>query len=557
MLTSLTIHNIVLIDRLHIDFEDGLCVLSGETGAGKSILMDSLGLVMGGRSGRELVRHGSDQASVTADFYLPDPHGIWTFLEERGLAHGTDGQVILRRTLSREGRSRAYVNDQPVSVSLLRQIGDMLVEIHGQHDERGLLNPAGHRKLLDNYGQYDDGLERVRRRHETLTDLLEQRGQEKDKLARARADEDYVRHNLAELVQLSPECGEERQLADARSRMMQGEAMSGGVRDILTSLQDKNGIDTTLRSVIRRLSRMAPQDKGILDPVVECLDRAASETVEAISLLEENLRDLQFMPEELENTEERLFSLRAAARKHHCQVDDLPDILSDFDRKCHALDYGDEEVRRLEKAVKAAREIFYQAVGELTEMRTRAASRLDGLVNDELPPLKLEKAQFNTCLLALEPREWGAMGGERVEFRISTNPGAPFGGLIRVASAGELSRFILALKVVLARKTTVATLVFDEIDRGVGGAVADAVGLRLQRLSAEAQILVITHSPQVAARADHHWLIEKSGKVGEEGVFTTVISLDQDDRREEIARMLAGAKITDEARAAAQILLQP
>ncbi|NOZ42687.1 MAG: DNA repair protein RecN [Alphaproteobacteria bacterium] len=553
MLNSLTINNIVLIDRLHIEFEDGLCVLSGETGAGKSILMDSLGLALGQRSGRDLVRHGCAQAGVTADFYLPTGHNIWSVFDQHGLDHD-GGQIILRRLLNRDGRNRAYINDQPVSIALLREIGGMLVEIHGQHDDRGLLNPAGHRKLLDNYGRHQALLGKLRQTYGKLTALCAQLEQEQERLLQARADEDYVRHNLRELEQLAPEGDEEQQLAEARSRMMQGEAMSAGLKDILASLLDKNGIDTTLRSVIRRLSRMALPDKTVLDPVADSLDRAANETAEAILLLEETLRTLEFTPEELENTEERLFALRAAARKHHCPVDDLPVIMADFTRKCRELDNGDDAVHHLQDEVRIARGKFHQAVAALSAARNKAARQLDRLVNAELPPLRMEKADFITELTPLAPSDWSERGGERIEFRISTLPGAPFGGLIKVASGGELSRFILALKVVLAQRTTVPTLVFDEIDQGVGGAVADAVGARLKRLSAEAQILVITHSPQVAARAAHHWLIEKTDKNGT--VVTTIISLGHSDRREEIARMLAGAEITAEARAAAQSLLQ-
>ncbi|VAV98650.1 DNA repair protein RecN [hydrothermal vent metagenome] len=555
MLNSLTIHNIVLIDRLHIDFEDGLCVLSGETGAGKSILMDSLGLAMGGRGGRDLVRHGADQASVTADFYLQDSHMVWSFLDEQSLSHES-GQVILRRTLTRDGRSRAYINDQPVSITLLREVGDMLVEIHGQHDERGLLNAAGHRKILDDYGHYDELRIAVRQSHQTLISLEEQLAEEEAKLAKVKADEDYIRHNLQELEVLSPVPGEESQLADERSRMMQGEQMSDGLQDILSGLLNKNGIDAALRSLLRRLSRMAGQDKGILDPVVNSLDRAANETSEAIAGLEEILRNLEFNPHELENTEERLFALRAAARKHNCLVDDLARLLTDFEQQLRALEFGDGEVHRLKAEITVARAGFDQAVMDLSAARAEAAEALDQLVNGELPPLKMEKARFRTQLVPLDRDEWGSDGGERIEFQISTNPGAPFGGLIKVASGGELSRFILALKVVLARKTTVPTLVFDEIDRGVGGAVADAVGERLKRLADEAQILVITHSPQVAARAVNHWLIEKAEKQAGGDVFTNIISLDQDRRQEEIARMLAGAKITDAARAAAASLIR-
>ncbi len=555
MLNSLTITNIVLIDRLHIDFEDCLCVLSGETGAGKSILMDSLGLAMGGRGGRDLIRHGAEQAGVIADFFLPQQHEIWRVLDQQGIPH-EDGQIILRRTLNQDGRSRAHINDQPVSIGLLRDIGDMLVEIHGQHDERGLLNAAGHRAILDSYGSYETPLAAVRTRHDHLTALQKSLRAEEEKLAQVKADEDYICHNLAELAQLSPESGEENSLADARSRMMQGEQMSGGLNEVLASLLDNNGVDAALRSLIRRLSRMTGQDKGLLDPVVEALDRAANETSDAIALLEETQRNLEFDPHQLENTEERLFALRAAARKHQCQVDDLPMMRQEFEEKLRALEFGDEEVARLTTEVAAAHTAFEAAVTELSAARRKAASALDELVNGELPPLKMEKARFRTDLAPLAVTDWGADGGERVEFQISTNPGAPFGGLIKVASGGELSRFILALKVVLARKSTVPTLVFDEIDRGVGGAVADAVGERLKRLSAEAQILVITHSPQVAARGVRHWRIEKAEKEQGGEVFTNIIALDPDNRREEIARMLAGARVTDEARAAATSLMQ-
>lgn len=555
MLNSLTINNIVLIDRLHMDFEDGLCVLSGETGAGKSILMDSLGLALGGRSERDLVRHGTEQASVTADFSLSASHDIWAFLAEQGLDQEGE-QIILRRSLTADGRSRGYINDQAVSVALLRKVGDMLVEIHGQHDERGLLNSAGHRKILDDYGQYADLSGQVRASHSTLTGLRDLLQAEEDKLSKARLDEDYIRHNLHELEQLSPVAGEEDQLADERSRMMRGEQMSEGLTDILSSLLNKNGVDAALRAITRKVSRMAGQDGGILDPIVVNLDRAADETTEAIAALEEILRTMEFNPHDLENAEERLFALRAAARKNKCLVDDLPDIMADFDQKLHALEFGDGEVRRLTEEVTAARSAFHGAIGKLTAARLVAARKLDELVNAELPPLRMEKARFKTEFLPLEPAEWGVAGGERVEFQISTNPGSPFGGLIRVASGGELSRFILALKVVLALNTTVPTLVFDEIDRGVGGAVADAVGERLKRLATEAQILVITHSPQVAARAANHWLIKKVEKQAGGGVFTNIIPLDDKDRQEEIARMLAGAKVTDEARAAALRLIR-
>ena len=555
MLVSLTIRDIVLIDRLQISVEGGLSVLSGETGAGKSILLDSLGLATGGRAERNLVRHGADQGVVIAEFSLPGDCPVWDVLNAQGLDY-EPGQLILKRSLSQDGRSRAFINDQPVSIGLLRQVGEYLVEIHGQHDERGLLNPAGHRQLLDEYGQHDKEREAVARCWENWTTLKARLAEEEEKLVVARADEEYIRHNLEELDALAPVLGEEEELAAERARMMRGEKLSGGLNEVLTDLLQESGADAALRGAMRRLERMTDQAAGMLDSVVEALERASMETAEAISGLERMLQDLEFDPQELERVEERLFALRAAARKHHCAVDDLPALKEQFAERLKALEYGDEEVRRLEREVAGARKDFEAAVARLSEARHKAAAQLDELVGRELPPLKLDKARFRTTLSPLPPEEWGRDGGERVEFEIATNPGAPYGGLIKIASGGELSRFILALKVVLASRNTVPTLIFDEIDRGVGGAVADAVGERLKRLSAEAQILVIPHSPQVAARADSHWLIRKGEINGSDKVFTRITALDRQSRREEIARMLAGATITDEARAAADSLMQ-
>ncbi|WP_321397803.1 DNA repair protein RecN [Emcibacter sp.] len=554
MLIGITIRDIVLIDRLQIPVPGGLSVLSGETGAGKSILLDSLGLATGQRGERDLVRHGSEQGTVIAEFSLPEDLSIWSVLEDQGLEY-EPGELILKRTLSRDGRSRAFVNDQPVSIGLLRQLGEMLVEIHGQHDERGLLNPAGHRLMLDDYGNYRNKLEDVSSSYSKLTGLRRLLQEEEDKLSEARRDEEYIRYNLEELDSLAPQEGEEEELSERRAHMMKGEKLSDGLNEVLSDLLDDKGADASLRGALRRLERMAESD-GLLESVVQSLDRAAIETAEAIARLEQTLRDLEFDPQDLEHSEERLFSLRAAARKHNCQVDQLAALRDDFAERLRALEFGDEEIRRLTGEVRQAEERFRQAVGVLSDARRKAAARLDELVNAELPPLKLEKAKFRTTLTPLPEEEWGAQGGEKVEFEISTNPGAPFAGLIRIASGGELSRFMLALKVVLASENTVPTLIFDEIDRGVGGAVADAVGERLKRLSEHAQIMVITHSPQVAARGNSHWLIAKS-QAGEAGQMnTTITALDAEARREEIARMLAGATVTDEARAAAKSLMQ-
>lgn len=554
MIVSLTIKDIVLIDRLQMDFEDGLCVLSGETGAGKSILLSGIGLAIGARGGRELIRYGKDQGSVSADFSLGKKHKVWSMLDEQGLDYDM-GQIILRRIITRDGRSRAFINDQSVSISFLKLVGSTLVEIHGQHDERGLLNPSGHRDLLDEFGDYAELLKEVGQNYANLTALKQALSEEQGKLELAQKDEDYIRHNLEELFELNPVIGEEEELAKERARMMQGETLSEGLGELLNKLLSDKGVDTVLRMTLRKIERMASQAPGLLDNVSGSLERAADETAEGISALEEIIRNLEFNPYDLENTEERLFALRAAARKHNCQPDQLTEVKKDFEEKLAALEYGDEEVRRLISEVKSAEAIFEKNVALLSSERKKTASELDKEVNKELPALKMEKASFKTAFEDVLKENWNAGGGERVDFRVSTNPGAPFGGLIKIASGGELSRFILALKVVLARKTSVATLIFDEIDQGVGGAVANAVGERLSHLASKAQILVITHSPQVAARGASHWLINKNTS-GDQGMTTAVTPLIDGQRREEIARMLAGAEVTEEARAAADNLLK-
>lgn len=553
MIVALAIKNIVLIDRLSMDFTGGLCVLSGETGAGKSILLSGIGLVIGDRGGRELIRNNEEQGSVVAEFSINKDHKIWQTLDQLGLPY-EDGQLILRRIIMKNGPSRAFINDQSVSISALRSVGEQLIEIHGQHDERGLLNPAGHRDLLDEFGCYPELTEQVENNFSKLERLKTALIREQEKLEIAQKDEEYVRYNLQELTELNPALGEEEELATERTRMMQGENLSQGLGEILNKLLNDKGVDTVLRVTMRKLERLVERAPGLLDNVSLTLERAATETSDAISGLEEIIQNLEFNPYDLENTEERLFALRAAARKHNCQPDQLIGVKNDFEQKLSALQYGDVEVRKLIDHVKKADEIFTNAVMQLTAMRKKTAKELDAHVNDELPALKMDKAAFQTFIQPLDKENWNKDGGERVDFRVSTNPGSPFGGLIKIASGGELSRFILALKVVLARKTNIATLIFDEIDQGVGGAVANAVGERLAALASKAQILVITHSPQVAARGKNHWLINKSDRDG--GVYTTVIPLQNEERREEIARMLAGAQVTEEARAAADNLLQ-
>lgn len=554
MIVSLAIRDIVLIDRLQMNFEDGLCVLSGETGAGKSILLSGIGLAIGARSERELVRHGCDQGSVITELILPKDHKVWSLLDEQGLEHD-DGRIILRRIIAKDGPSRAFINDQSVSATLLRKVGESLIEIHGQHDERGLLNPAGHRSLLDEFGDYDELIEKVERKFRTLTELQEALEEEQEKLTLAKEDEEYILHNLEELNQLSPVLGEEEELAKERTRMMRGEALSDGLGELLDTLLSDKGVDSILRTTLRKIERMSDQAPGMLDDVTASLDSAATETSEAIATLENVIRELEFNPYDLENTEERLFAIRAAARKHSCQPDGLVALREEFEQKLQNLEFSDKEVARLTGEVSIAQKQFEGNVEKLTKARTKTAVEIDDQVNQELPALKMDKAQFRTFIEPLEREHWNAAGGERVDFRVSTNPGAPFGGLIKIASGGELSRFILALKVVLARRTSVSTLIFDEIDQGVGGAVANAVGERLAELAQKAQILVITHSPQVAARGKSHWLINKSSSDQKGTVVTAVTPLAKEIRREEIARMLAGAEVTKEARAAADNLL--
>jgi DNA repair protein RecN (Recombination protein N) len=560
MLRSLDIKDIVLIDRLQMNFDGGLCVLSGETGAGKSILLASLGLATGGRAERELVRHGTEQGAVTAVFSVTAGHEILKVLDEQGLDYEKselEAEIILRRIVTKDGRSRAFLNDQSVSAGLLREIGGMLVEIHGQHDERGLLNAAGHRDLLDQYGPFSGTLEKVKKSYKNWKEIKKSLKAEEEKLAAAQADEEYIRHNLSELEELAPTAGEEEELSKERTRMMQGEKMSDGLSSALNALRNRGGVDPSLQSNMRDLERLSAAASGILEPSLEMLERASIELGSAISALEEVQRELEFDPYELEGTEERLFALRAAARKHQVTADQLPELKDDFAAKLEKLEHSDKQVRMLTVELEDARKKFEENVTHLSEKRKKAGDKLSKLVNKELPPLKLAKAKFRVHFEVLDRSEWNMDGGERIEFEITTNPGTPFGSLIKIASGGELSRFTLALKVVLAGKSTVSTLIFDEIDQGVGGAVADAIGERLRILSKDAQIMVITHSPQVAASGIHHWFIVKSEE--KEGskmrMATRVRQLSEIERREEIARMLSGAIITDEARAAADQLL--
>lgn len=552
MLTSLSIRDIVLIDKLDLSLAAGLTVLTGETGAGKSILLDSLGLASGARADRALVRQGQEKGTVSAVFSVDPTHPACTLLEEQGMDSG-DGLIILRRQITFDGRSRAWANDQPISQSMLAEVGALLVEVHGQHDDRGLLDAAAHRGLLDAFGGYNALLAEVSSAYEERRASRKALAQAERDLADAKKDEEFLSHAVKELSELKPRQGEEAELADRRALMMQGEKLAEDLGEYQAMLASDGGVDAVVRGVLRRMERTDNQVAQLLTPVMEALDRAAIELGEGMAALDALARDLEFDPAELEQTEERLFEIRRLARKHNCQPDELADLFATLEGKLKAAEAGDEMVAAAHHRAEVANERYQEAAAKLTDARAETAKRLDEAVISELPPLKLEKAIFRTAIEALPEQEWSALGADRVSFEVKTNAGTPFGPLVKIASGGELARFILALKVVLAQGSSVPVMVFDEVDRGIGGATASAVGERLKRLTEAAQVLVVTHSPQVAACGDRQLQISKSDM--DEGTRTTVVELTNIERREEIARMLAGEVITDEARAAADKLL--
>lgn len=553
VLTSLSIRNIVLIDKLDLSFEPGLTVLTGETGAGKSILLDSLGLALGARADRALVRSGTESGTVTAVIEIPDGHTAWDILRDADLDVEPGEDLIVRRQVSADGRSKAWVNDAPVSRGILAALGDSLVEIHGQHDDRGLLDAAAHRGLLDTFGGYDKQLMAVKQGHKSYQDAKEHTARTLADLQDARADEEFTRHAHEELAALGPILGEEEQLAERRALMMQGERASKDLAEFEAILTADEGVAGTVRGILRRVARMDTELADLLAPMSEALDSAAEDLYRATDILADIQQKLDFNPAELEAVEERLFEYRRLARKHNCQPNDLVSILDGFSVKLEGLDGGDAMLTFARQEEAKAREKFIVAVEALSLQRQKVAADLDVRVNAELPPLKLEKAVFRTLLDPIPEDEWNASGGERVVFEVKTNAGTDFGPMVKVASGGELARLILALKVVLAENGTVPVMVFDEVDRGIGGATASAVGQRLAQLSKHAQVLVVTHSPQVAARGKVQYQIQKRD-MGET-TTTTVQPLSDSARREEIARMLSGAEINDAARGAADQLL--
>src|SRR4051812_19874119 len=547
MLRQLAVHNVVLVERLELDFEPGLGVLTGETGAGKSILLDALGLALGSRADTGLVRAGQDSAAVSAEIALPPNHPAAALLAEQGIEAEPGEPLIVRRTLKSDGGSRAFVGAAAVPASLLREVGSLAVEIHGQHDDRGVLNPKGHRALLDSFGKLDTSA--VADAWASVTHIESELARQQAEAAAAARDREWLEHAAEEIARLAPEEGEETRLAEERSAMQAGLKAGESLTGLDQLLGGSDGALALLRQAARRIERGAA-DHPLLGEALASLDRAVIEASEAEDRIQRAADALAFDPARLEQVEARLFDIRALARKHRVEPDALAALGDELSQQLAAIEAGTGRIAELDRELIAARETYAAAAASLSKQRHDAAQRLDEAVVDELYPLKLDSARFRTAIDAVEP---GPSGTDRVEFEVSTNPGAPFGPLTRIASGGELSRFILALKVALAEAGSAATMIFDEVDRGVGGAVASAIGERLARLAEESQVLVVTHSPQVAARASHHYRIEKSH--GADGTRTTVRKLSAEERREEIARMLSGASITEEARAQASRLL--
>ena len=552
MLARLSIRDIVLIDRLDIDFGSGLAALTGETGAGKSILLDAFALALGARGDTAMVREGAEQGQVIAAFDLANDHPARRLLAENDLG-GDDDALIVRRVQFADGRTRAFINDQPVSVQVLRALGAALVEIHGQHDERAFVDATTHRALLDAYGDLEGDAAVAAR-------LWDERRARESAVAAHRAEverlsreAEWLRHAVDELTRLAPETGEETMLAARRTTMMQAERVAEDLRATHDNVSGPQSPVPALSTAVRRLERRVAQAPALIEPVVKALDAALTALDDASNHLERALQVANYDPDELERIEERLFALRAAGRKHNVQVDELAALGRRYQSDLTLIDASAERLAVLEQEARAAAARYREAAEELSAARRSAGQKLDKAVNAELKPLKLERAQFST---QIDSEGEGPNGLDRVEFWVRTNPGTRPGPLMKVASGGELARFLLALKVVLADRGSAPTLIFDEIDTGVGGAVADAIGVRLARLASGVQVIAVTHAPQVAARADRHYLITKDALSKGKRVATRVAELEAERRREEIARMLAGAEITAEARAAAERLIR-
>ncbi len=553
MLTRLSIRDLVLIDRLDLDLAGGLTVLTGETGAGKSILLDALGLALGARAEGRLVRSGAEQAQVIAAFELEEEHPALALAEEQGLAE-EGGLLLLKRNLTAEGRSRAFVNDRPVSASLLRSLGDLLVEVQGQFEQRGLMDWKGHAGLLDAYGRARPQLAALSETHAGWKAALTDLRQAEARLAQSRAEEESLRHALQELEALSPEEGELDRLAEERQLLLHHGAILDALADAEQSLFGSGKAESLVAQALRSLERVAEKAGDRLKGLLESLERSLGELEEAGRQIANLGSDADLDPQRLAWVEERFFAIKDLARKHGVEAEALPALQQEVAQRLAALEDGEAGLAEKRRRCDAAEAAFREACRALSAVRHKAAAAIDKAVNAELPPLKLERARFQTALEPLDEADWGGDGAERVQFLVATNPGAEPGPIGKIASGGELARFLLALRVVLARTGSAETLVFDEVDAGIGGATAAAVGLRLSRLAESCQVLVVTHSPQVAARGSRHLQVEKSSAGAR--AMTQVRPLEKTQRAEEIARMLAGAEITDEARLAAAKLLE-
>lgn len=551
MLTALAIRNVVLIEHLALNFAAGLTVLTGETGAGKSILLDALGLALGGRSDAGLVRSGESQATVTAEFLLPEDHPALALIAEQGLQGDT--HLILRRQVGADGRSRAFVNDQSISVALLRQIGELLVEIEGQFEAHGLMDVGTHRGHLDRFAALHPRVEKTRATFAAWRKAHQAHADAVALMEKVKAEGDYLRHAVSELDLAAPKPGEEAELAVERARLSNREQVIEALNGALGEAVGERGAERTLASALRRLQKVADKLGAEGEAIIAAFDRAAIELTEGIAALGRMINAFHADPTRLEKIEERLYLLRDLARKHRVTPDSLAELHEKLKAQLAAGDIQEDALTELRAAADKAREEYVAAAESLSKARNRAIKFLEGSINRELPPLKLERARFVVNAVVLDEPRWGEFGWDDISFAVSTNPGADPGPIENVASGGELARFMLALTVVLARGQAAETLIFDELDSGIGGATAAAVGERLKRLSDHMQLLVITHSPQVAALADHHWKVNKV--TFRSNAITDVTVLAKRERREEIARMLSGATITDEARAAADKLL--
>lgn len=553
MLQSLSVRNVVLIDKLDLEFHSGLSVLTGETGAGKSILLDSLGLVLGNRAETSLIRCGEDKLSVTAVFDIPESHKeLKDFLAENELE--CENELIIKRTLTSDGKGKIFINDQPSSVKLLKEIGKYLVEVHGQFDNQGLLNPANHLDVLDAYGNYPALLSETSAAYKEFKTLAKRRAQAEADIAQAKQDEENLRHWVKELENAHTYTGEEAELTAQRSELMNAEKIIESLSYAYNSLTQGNDVQSAIRHAQAAMDKASSQAPGKYDEIIASLDRALIEVSEAVGQIETASENISMNTNELENIESRLFMLKGLARKHQTDIDGLETVLADFKAKLNTIELGEDGLEELRKAEQNARLNYISKANELSSARKIAAEKLDESVMTELPPLKMEKARFVTMINKADESAWNEKGFDNVAFTVATNPNSPQGPINKIASGGELARFMLALKVNLAESSNVSAMIFDEVDAGVGGATAQAVGERLARLAKDVQVLVVTHSPQVASRGNNHY---KVAKATENNVTTTnVRELTETERHEEIARMLAGETITEEARAAAKVLIK-